>query len=226
MEGLESYLQGAAAVLPNTPLLASVFINPLLVKLYADSLSKSLERGGSGVHPRDRSAVFDAFIDHRAETICSRLGLDPLERPVHRAVDALASLMADARRSVLPRDEARALADAYAPAATVWPNTMLGQLLAQGLVSNERTYKSNQATGIGFPYQAFGDDRVVRSVFAAHQDEIDVLREGRPLAADSALQGWLRQAAPNYQEAATILLPERTGTELIDLLTASPPSAT
>ncbi|MFB7746271.1 hypothetical protein [Streptomyces sp. NPDC056132] len=225
MEGLESYLRDVAAVLPNTPLLASVFTNPLFVKLYADSLSKSLERGGSGGHPRDRSAVFDAYVDHRAETICSRLGLDPLERPVHLAVDALAARMAAARRSVLPRDEARALVDEYAPAATSWPATMLGQLLAQGLVSNERTYKADQATGIGFPYQAFGDDRVVRSVFAAHQDEIDALREGHPLTADSALRSWLRQAAPNYQEAASILLPEQTGTELIDLLTASPTSA-
>ncbi|MFF9127515.1 hypothetical protein ACF09J_30320 [Streptomyces sp. NPDC014889] len=158
MEGLESYLRGVAAALPNNPLLASVFTNPLFVKLYADSLSKSLKRGGSGGHPRDRSAVFDAYVDHRAATICSRLGLDPLERPVHRAVDALASRMAAAQRSVLPREEARALVDAYAPAATAWPETMLGQLLAQGLVSNERTFMAEQATGIGFPYQAFGDD--------------------------------------------------------------------
>jgi hypothetical protein len=227
MEGLESYLRGNPAALPNTPLLASVFTNPLFVKLYADGLSKSKDRGvvGSGGRPRDRSTVFDDYVDHRAETICSRLGLDPLERPVHRAVDALAARMATARHSVLPRDEARDLVDAFAPAATTWPDTMLGQLLAQGIVSNERTYKPAEGIGIGFPYQAFGDDRVVRSVFAAHQDEIDSLREGRPLAADSPLRIWLRQAAPNYQEAASILLPEQTGTELIDLLTASPPAA-
>ncbi|WP_097958015.1 hypothetical protein [Streptomyces sp. wa1002] len=230
MEGLENYLRGNPAALPNTPLLASVFTNPLFVKLYADSLSKSQHRGaaGSGGHPRDRSAVFDAYVDHRAEAICSRLGLDPLDRPVHRAVDALASRMAAARLSVLPRDEARTLVDDYAPAATTWPDTMLGQLLAQGIVSNERTYKAAEGTGIGigFPYQAFGDDRVVRSVFAAHQDEIDSLREGRPLDAASPLRRWLRGAAPNYQEAASILLPEQAGTELIDLLACPPPPAT
>ncbi|MFJ2109823.1 hypothetical protein ACIOHH_35250 [Streptomyces microflavus] len=225
MEGLESYLQGSAAVLPNTPLLTSVFTNPLFVKLYADSLSKSQEPGGTGSHPRDRSAVFDAYVDHRAETICTRLGLDPLERPVHRAVDALASRMAAAQLSVLPREEARALADVCAPAATAWPHTMLGQLLAQGIVSNERTSTAEPGTGIGFPYQALGDDRVVRSVFAAHRDEVDSLRGGQPLAADSSLRNWLHQAAPNYQEAATILLPEQTGTELIDLLAAAPPPA-
>ncbi|MFE1519614.1 hypothetical protein ACFW9I_22790 [[Kitasatospora] papulosa] len=225
MEGLESYLRGSAAAVPNTPLLASVFTNPLFVKLYAESLSKGQERGGSGGHPRDRSAVFDAYVNHRAQTICTRLRLDPLERPVHRAVDALASRMAAARLSVLPREEARALADAYAPAATAWPDTMLGQLLAQGIVSNERTFKAEQKTGIGFPYQALGDDRVVRSVLAAHQDEVDSLGGGRPLAADSSLRSWLHQAARNYQEAASILLPEQTGTELIDLLAASPPPA-
>ncbi|WP_327321074.1 hypothetical protein OG735_40965 [Streptomyces sp. NBC_01210] len=227
MEGLESYLRGNPAALPNTPLLASVFTNPLFVKLYADSLSRSQNQStaGSGGRPRDRSAVFDAYVDHRAEAICTRLGLDPLERPVHRAVDALASHMAAEHLSVLPRGEARDLADACAPAATAWPDTMLGQLLAQGIVSNERTYGAEAGIGIGFPYQAFSDDRVVRSVFAAHQDEIESLRQGRQLAADSPLRNWLREAAPNYQEAASILLPEQAGTELIDLL-ASPPGPT
>ncbi|WP_329377020.1 hypothetical protein [Streptomyces sp. NBC_01716] len=225
MEGLESYLRGNQAALPNTPLLASVFTSPLFVKLYADSLNKSRDRG-SGGRPRDRSAVFDAYVDHRAETICSRLGLDPIERPVHRAVDALATRMAAERLSVLPRGEARDLADACAPAATTWPDTMLGELLAQGIVSHERTYRAEEEVGIGFPYQAFGDDRVVRSVLAAHQDEIKSLRQGQNLAADSSLRNWLCQAAPNYQEAASILLPEQTGTELIDLLASPPRPAT
>ncbi|MET8081978.1 hypothetical protein [Streptomyces sp. NPDC005303] len=223
VEGLESYLRGRPAALPNTPLLASVFTNPLFVKLYADSLNRTQGQGrdGASSHPRDRSAVFDAYVDHRAEAICSRLRLDPLERPVHRAVNALASRMAAEQRSVLGRSEARGLADAYAPAATAWPDTMLGQLLAQGIVSNERAYGAEAGIGIGFPYQAFGDDRIVRSVLAAHQDEIELLRQGRKPAADSPLRGWLRQAAANYQEAASILLPEQAGTELIDLL-ASP----
>ncbi|MFJ9138674.1 hypothetical protein ACIRRT_37005 [Streptomyces sp. NPDC102256] len=225
MEGLESYLRGNRAALPNTPLLASVFTNPLFVKLYADSLNRSRDQG-SDSRPRDRSAVFDAFVDHRAESICTRLGLDPLERPVHRAVDALASHMATGHLSVLPRNEARDLANAYAPGATAWPETMLGQLLAQGIVSHEQTYGADAGIGIGFPYQAFGDDRIVRSVFAAHQDEIESLRQGRQLPDGSALRDWLRQASPNHQEAASVLLPEQAGTELIDLLAFPPEPAT
>ncbi|MFJ6709317.1 MULTISPECIES: hypothetical protein [unclassified Streptomyces] len=227
MEGLESYLRGKPAALPNTPLLASVFTNPLFVKLYADSLRRSRGTFGPSSRPRNRSAVFDAYVDHRAEAICSRLRLDPLDRPVHRAVDALASYMAAEHLSVLPRDKARDLADAYAPTATAWPDTMLGQLLDQGIVSHERTaYGAEAEIGIGFPYQAFGDDRIVRSVFAAHEDEIESLRQGGLPTADSPLRDWLRQAAPNYLEAASVLLPEQAGWELIDLLASSPGATT
>ncbi|MER5996489.1 hypothetical protein [Streptomyces viridosporus] len=226
MEGLESYLRAIPNVLPRTPLLTSVFTNPLFVKLYADSLRRSRERGRSttDAHPRDRSAVFEAFVDHRAEDICERLGLDASVRPVHRAVNALAAQMAADGVAVLPREQARGIADACAPAATAWPNTMLGQLIAEGIVSAERVY-GTAGLGIGFPYQAFGDDRIVRSVFTAHQEEIELLRAGRALAADSPLRDWLAQAAPNLQEAATILLPEQTGTELIDLLDSAPASS-
>ncbi|MFH9560703.1 hypothetical protein ACH4K7_30670 [Streptomyces globisporus] len=227
MEGLESYLKGNPAALPSTPLLSSVFTNPLFVKLYADGLSRSRDRGlgGSAGQAPDRSTVFDAYVDHRAEVICARLGLDPLARPVHRAMDALAARMAATGLSVIAREVARDLVAPYAPAAARWPETMLGQLLTQGLVSNERTHTPGKDIGIGFPYQAFGDDRVVRSVFAAYRDEIDSLRERRPLAEDSALRAWLHEAAPNYQEAASALLPEQTGTELIDFLVSSSPSA-
>ncbi|CAG6394182.1 hypothetical protein NMG29_19275 [Streptomyces cocklensis] len=221
VEGLESYLKGRSATYPNAPLLAQAFTNPLFVKLYADSLDRAPEQG-SGNHPPDRSAVFDAFVNHRAKAICSQLGLDPLDRPVHRAVDALASRMAAENLLVLPRSTAREIADAFAPGATKWPATMLGELVTQGIVSNERTYRDKEEVGIGFPYQALGDDRVVRSVFAAHQGEIDALREGRGLVGDSPLRNWLCKAPPNYQETATTLLPEMTGTELIDVLISSP----
>ncbi|MEU9918922.1 hypothetical protein [Streptomyces sp. NPDC051001] len=226
MEGLEAYLRAIPDALPRTPLLTSVFTNPLFVKLYADSLGRSREkaRPGGTAHPRDRSAVFDSFVDHRAETICERLGLDDLDRPVHRAVNALAAQMANDGIAVLPREQARGIADAYTPTATSWPDTMLGQLITEGIVSNERIYGSADL-GIAFPYQAFSDDRIVRSVFTTHADEIAQLRAGSELPADSPLRTWLSEASPNLQEAASILLPEQAGTELIDLLNTTPASS-
>jgi len=226
VEGIESYLRDIPEALPRTPLLTSAFTNPLYVKLYAEGLRRNPAPGrpASDSHPRNRSAVFDAYVDHRADTICARLKLDPHDRPVHRAVNALAARMGTEERSVLPRSVARDIVDAFAPSATAWPDTMLGQLLAQDIVSNERANWLDDGPGIGFPYQAFGDDRVVRSVFAAHQNEIDLLRQGRVLGDESPLRTWLDKATPNHQEAASILLPEQTGVELIDLLTASPSS--
>ena len=221
-EALESYLRHIPSALPRSPLLTPAFSNPLFVKLYADSL-RSAHHAGSAqrTNPRDRSAVFDAYVDNQAHAICDRLRLDPQDRPVHAAIKAFAARLALSSHAVLGRSEARAIVDAYAPAAQAWPDTMLGQMISHGLLSNEYMYGAEPPTGVGFPYQAFGDDRIVRSVLALHHEEVEQLTAGGTLAADSPLRTWLESASPGHLEAATVLLPERIGTELIDLIAPS-----
>ncbi|MCX4862135.1 hypothetical protein [Streptomyces canus] len=221
MEGLESYLRDLPSALPQVPMLAPAFGNPLFVKLYAESLREAVRQhlDGEAIRVlRDRTAVFDAFVDLRARQICQHLRLDPAEQPVHRALETLASRMAESEHPVLPRAEARPLVDAFAPHATAWPDTMLGQLLDHGLVSSERIYGIPPQVGIGFPYQAFGDDRVVRAVLDLHRGELDDIAPDASLPGDSQLRAWLEQAPWNHLEAATVLVPETIGRELSDVL--------
>ncbi|MGW4379620.1 hypothetical protein [Kitasatospora sp. NPDC004531] len=220
VEGLEKYLQKAPSALPRTPILTPAFSNPLFVKLYSDSLvslSAAHRDAGTGPH---RSAVFDAFLDRRAAQIDTLLGLDPAQQSVHRAVRELASFMAAQGGEVVSRDRARTLVDRFAPAARSWPNTMLGQLVAHGVLATDRYMHTNGQweNGIGFAYQAFSDDRIVRAVLEQHREELATGASVGHLQVGSPLHSWLTGASANLVDAATVLLPEATGRELIDLL--------
>src|SRR5262249_14598578 len=223
VEALERYLRDVPHALPRTPLLLPAFSNPLFVKLYAEGLRARARRSGQPITvagTQHRSAVFDLFLDARAEVICDQLPLDRTTKPVHRAVALLAARMAETGREVLDREEARSIANAFAPSRTDYPDTMLGKLQAHGVLAADRYYipRDEPRVGVAFPYQAFSDDRIVRAVLDRHQKELDGLRSSGRLAADSPLRDWLQGASPALQEAATVVLPELAGVELIDVL--------
>ena len=230
IEALEQYLRDVPHALPRTPLLLPAFSNPLFVKLYAEGVEARARRSGAPVTvagTQHRSAVFDLFLDTRAEPICDQLHLDPTTRPVHHAVDNLAVRMAQTGREVLDRDEARTIVDAFAPGKRDYPDTMLGKLHAHGVLATDRYFipGDEARTGVAFPYQAFSDDRIVRAVLDLHQPEIDELRSTGRLATGTPLRQWLHTASPALQEAATVVLPELAGVELIDILEAATPPA-
>lgn len=223
VEALESYLQKAPSALPRTPLLAPAFSNPLFVKLYCESLEAlPEEQRGIAARTQHRSAVFDSFLQRRARQIHLALHLDAGERVVQRAVKQLAWQMAQAGREVLSQQQVREIIAPFAAHLTRWPDTLLGQMVAHGVLASERfrTVGGQPEAGYGFGYQAFSDDRIVDAMLAEHAAEVTAAASSGALAPQSALRTWLKEASPNLVEAATVLLAERTGHELIDLLGA------
>lgn len=221
VEALEAYLREAPSTLPCTPMLTPAFSNPLFVKLYSDTvLSLPAGERHTDTTTLHRSAVFGAFVDTRAGQINRRLSLDPAERSVHQAVQKLAAFMAAKGREVVSHAEARTVVDGLAPSRTSWPDTMLGQLVAHGVLATDRYMHSSGTleAGIGFAYQAFSDDRIVRAVLDQHREDIELAEASGVLQAGSPVRAWLTAASGNLIDAATVLLPEVTGHELIDLL--------
>ncbi|MEU7011857.1 hypothetical protein [Streptomyces sp. NPDC046332] len=221
VEALEAYLRIAPAALPRTPMLTPAFSNPLFVKLYSDTVLSLPETAREGAaFTLHRSAVFDAFVDRRADQINTRLSLNPAERRVHQAVQALAALMAAEGREVVSHAEAQAVVDPFAPGRTHWPDTMLHQLVSHGVLATDRYLHGGGSweAGIGFAYQAFSDDRIVRAVLDQHGPEVKEAQTAGVLSAGSPVRAWLDAASGNFIDAATVLLPELTGHELIDLL--------
>ncbi|UUU45183.1 hypothetical protein [Streptomyces sp. NBC_00162] len=221
VEALEAYLREAPSALPRTPMLTPAFSNPLFVKLYSDTvLSLPEGKRHTATTTLHRSAVFDAFVDRRAGQISGRLSLDPAERSVHQAVQKLAAFMAAEGREVVSHTEARTVVDSFAPGRMAWPDTMLGQLVAHGVLATDRYMHSSGTleAGIGFAYQAFSDDRIVRAVLDQHREDVELAEASGVLQAASPVRAWLAAASGNIIDAATVLLPEATGHELIDLL--------
>lgn len=221
VEALESYLRTVPSALPRTPLLAPAFSNPLFLKLYCESLqSLPEERRNVAARTQHRSAVFHNFLERRAHQICLALHLDSGDQAVQRAVQELARQMARAGREVLSRQEVKEITASFAPHLTRWPNTLLGQMVAHGVLASERFYTvdGRPEAGYGFGYQAFSDDRIVDAMLAEHAPDVEAAMSTGRLATASPLRAWLVTASPNLMEAATLLLAERTGRELIDLL--------
>ncbi|MFJ8010589.1 NACHT domain-containing protein [Streptomyces fagopyri] len=229
VEALESYLQKAPSALPRTPLLAPAFSNPLFVKLYCESLEAvPEEQRGIAARTQHRSAVFDSFLERRAHQIHLALHLDAGERVVQRAVKELAWQMARAGREVLPQQQVRDIIAPFAAHLTRWPDTLLGQMVVHGVLASERfrTVGGQPEAGYGFGYQAFSDDRIVDAMLSEHAAEVENAAAAGTLAPASPLRAWLEAASPNLVEAATVLLAERTGRELIDLLGAGQDAGT
>ncbi|MEO3753638.1 hypothetical protein [Streptomyces sp. B6B3] len=224
VEALESYLQKAPSALPRTPLLAPAFSNPLFVKLYCESLAAlPEEQRGIAARTQHRSAVFDSFLERRARQIDLVLHLDGGDRVVQCTVKELAWRMAQTGREVLSRQQVKTITETFAPHLTEWPNTLLGQMVAHGVLASERSFTvdGRPEGGYGFGYQAFSDDRIVDAMLAKHAVEVEAATSTGVLTHQSPLRAWLEAASPTLVEAATVLLAERTGRELIDLLGAS-----
>ncbi|MEU2026693.1 hypothetical protein ABZ565_31735 [Streptomyces sp. NPDC016469] len=134
----------------------------------------------------------------------------------------LAWQMASAGREGLSQQQVREITAPFAAHLTRWPDTLLGQMVVHGVLASERfrTVDGQPKAGYGFGYQAFSDDRIVDAMLTEHAAEVEAAASAGTLAPASPLRTWLEAASPNLVEAATVLLAERTGHELIDLLGA------
>jgi len=225
MQALERYLARIPHALPRTPLLVPDFSNPLFVKLFAAVYADLAPGEPVPVVGSNRTGVFGAFLRGRAKRINARLALNPAEQVVEHAVDALAIHMARAGREVLPRAAADAVVRSFAPHLTAWPNTLFGQLLAEGvLVADRAVFTDGEVTeGVSFPYQAVTDHLVANAALTLYEDETARLSPTRPLAPDASLRAWLEAASYGLLLAAGILLAEDHGVELIDVLGLAEP---
>lgn len=116
----------------------------------------------------------------------------------------------------LPYESAADLVNQFAPGRTHWPDTMLGQLLNESILTSEMAWDvetDDYHQVVRFTYQRFGDYRAVSAMLASSgsKEELETsLTAGQPLreAFLNSPAGWI--------EALSVLLPERLGVELLD----------
>jgi hypothetical protein len=215
VEATERFFDAFGLEQPRIPLLTPEFTNPLFLKLYCEGL-KGLGLSGAPSGETHVSDVFDRYLRWKAERIVAKLRVDPTARPVQQAIEAFSAALLDANRDTLPYEEARQVADQFAPGRVQWPDTMFGQLLSEGVLSSDVAYDLDTGEHVQvarFSYQRFADHHVAVALIAPFESS-NALHAA--LAAGQPLRKRLLAAPAGWIEALSVAIPERLGVELLD----------
>ena len=184
----------------NFPVLSPEFSNPLFLKLACEAL-KTLGHDRFPLGSAGLTTVCGAFLEAVNHRLSSpeRCDYDRESRLVQEAVRRMAAECFD--DSLLQRGQAEQLLDKLLPARR-WSESLLKGLLDEGVLM--RT-----SAGIGFGYQRIGD--------VARASQLCT-------TSDEQLQEWINGLGNSLWlfrgvlEVLAMMLPERRGVELIDLL--------
>ena len=216
LEATEQFFNAFGLDQPQIPFLTPEFTNPLFLKLYCESLQELGLRAPSAGE-NHVSGVFDRYLTSKAERIASRLDLDPAAQPVEKAIDAFCKALARDNRDSLTREQSTQVINAFAPGRDRWPNTLLGQLLAEGVLTADVAWRRDAAEGVQvvrFTYQRFADYRVAAAFIEPLNGDPALLRGA--LAAGRPLRKRVLKAPAGWVDALSVLVPERFGMELRD----------
>lgn len=215
LEATERFFDHFGLQQPRVPLLTPEFTNPLFLKLYCEGL-KGLQMNAPPDGEAHISDVFSRYVQWKEQRIVAKLKVDPYTKPVAQALDAFSQAMVTDGTGQLPYEAAANVVNHFAPGKTEWPNTMLGQMLNEGLLTAEMAWDletDDYHRVVRFTYQRFGDYRAV-AVMLASIDSEEELKES--LAPGGPLRQTMVKAPAGWIEALSVLLPERLGVELLD----------
>ena len=226
LEATERFFDAFGLDQPRIPLLTPEFTNPLFLKLYCEGLQ---EFGLRAPAPSEShvSRVFERYLASKTARIASLLDLDPETRPVQKAIGAFRAALAPHNRHNLPREQSARLIDAFAPGRDRWPDTLLGQLLDEGVLTADLAWRRDApepAPVVRFTYQRIADYRVASSLLEPLNGDPARLREA--VSTDGPLRKRVLEAPASWVDALTVLVPERFGIELIDAVNWRLDSAT
>jgi hypothetical protein len=209
VEATQKYFQHYGLRAPKIPLLVPEFTVPLFLLTYCEGLKGEGLTAPPAGH-EGRVEVFERFLQVELKRVTRKLGLPRGSSKVRAALGALLDEMSATGSEYIPFDRAEALTRQHVPERTEWPRTALGALLSEGLLNDERTYmEDGPVEAVRITYQAFSD-------FLILQRRLQSTPEGA--APDKVFAEWLNRASWGVREAAALLLPERHGVELPDLL--------
>ncbi len=209
VEATQKYFQHYGLHAPKIPLLVPEFTVPLFLLTYCEGLKGAGLTAPPAGH-EGRVEIFERFLQVELKRVTRKLNLPPGSCKVRAALDALLDEMSVTGSEYIPFDRAEALTRQHVPERTEWPWTALGALLSEGLLNDERLYMEGRPVkAVRVTYQAFSD-------FLILQRRLQGTTEG--VAPDTAFAEWLDRASWGVREAAALLLPQRHGVELPDLL--------
>lgn len=202
---------------PATPLLRPEFDNPLFLKTLCQGLKHRGERripvGAEGV-----SRVFDRYINAIDAELATKLDYDPQGRIVAQALDAVALELIEKGTGWLPRHLVQELVNPSAP-ATGFTGSLYRALVDTGLLV-ESFYSSQVDDWIViFGYEWFADYRIAKCLIDRNDDARSLASALVRGNTDGGTEARISGTIP--LEALSVLLPERLGIELPEVISDS-----
>jgi len=201
--------------LPDFPLLAPEFQNPLFLKL----MCKSLHEAGLDTLPRGSTGVTSLFGQFIASVDRRLSAANHCDYPEHKslvrtAAHEMANEMLQSGHDWLPLEAAEAISDRLLPGRG-WANSLLNGLLSEGLLARERLHGANTTSeAVFFTHQRLGD-HLRAAAFCKRCPSLEALStELQSLAADIGT-AWRHSG---LLEALSVHIPERFARELHELV--------
>jgi hypothetical protein len=218
-EAAKVYLDKRGIVRPGAPNLVPEFENPLFLKTCCDYLEKEgkreLPRGLTGV-----SQIFGFYVDAVARSLNQRMRLDPHISVIQRSISGLAGAMAEKVTGYIKKEDAIALFERIHLSNNSLEQSLLSQLESEGVIAVEVVQLEGGLRNdeVRFTFERFSDYQIANFLLERHLDPSDVpgsFARATPLHDMITGEGAYRRSG--IIEAMSVQLPERTGTELIDL---------
>lgn len=200
---------------PRVPLLMPEFLNPLFLKLYCEGAAAT-DGWSDGEHAHI-SEVFDGFLKVKEAAVCRQLKLDRRSQPLQEALALLAAEMIERRSDHVGYPWATDALGRLAPSRNEWPDTLLGALLSEGVLTRDLVWsreRERREEVVRLTYQRLSDYRVADVLLA---DKGDVGSLEASLAPDLSLGATITLAPAGWVEALSVRVPELFGVELLDL---------
>lgn len=196
---------------PTVPLLQPEFFNPLFLRMLCTGLSR---RGSAGLteQPPSLREVVGLLLESSEEEAGDRLDIDPRNRLVHRAVDAVIAEMRRRQSLRLPWVAAAEIVNGLLPGRSR-SESLLDFLLREGILREIQVSSTGSADEVMFGFERLGEfllgEALVTEVTSGGDLE-NVFTTRDEIAATSG-------SAAGLNEALAILLPEAIGRELFDV---------
>lgn len=218
-EAAQNYLDMRGIVRPGVPNIVPEFENPLFLKTCCDFLEKEgkteLPKGLQGV-----TSIFEFYNRAVVESLNRRMGLDPRQKIIPKAIDRFAQLLADSGRGYVNSSHAIDLFESILDSGGYLEKSLLPQLENEGLLAIESVPQEDglDIEMVRFTFERFSDHAIAQHLLDSHLSVGDVdssFQPGQPL--QEFVFGEKDYEHAGVIEAIAIQLPERSSVEILDV---------
>lgn len=216
-EALRAYCELFNVPVPTKALFEPALASPLFLRMYCEIMASDPL---GGLEAPTRSTLFERYASVIGRKVARNLNLPPTSSVVDETLTRVADLMLRNDGRPIPRGTAEEEVDALLTGRT-WPRTLFQQLASEGLIELRPTYDRTES--VAFPFQAYSE-HLLAGHLLSQVDSESATWFRRPARIPQRARTRRRKlakriaAAPWSWRSLAVLLPEREGIELIDLL--------